>query len=390
MHVLMIGLGPDVLTGRAGDTSRRHQLYGQLCGHLTMIVSAWSDQGLRPTRVSDELMVYPTNSTCRPAFLWDAWTLGSRVCREQQVDLIVTQDPFSTGVIGWLLKQRFKVPLLVGNHSSFFDNPHWIAEKPVQYRIFNWLGKRVIRRADALRVVNVAEREKYLRYGIPPARVTLLPTPVPLDRFFETQDPEKARAIAGRLEWTGKRILLWVGSVHEPVKDLDTLLRAMAMVVDEFPDAVLLLIGDARSAEQWKKLAEQLGIEQSVCFAGRVEHDELPAYYALSEFYVHSSRYEGLAKVMVEAAASARAIVSTAVPGVEAVIENGRTGLLSPVGDARSLAGNVVALLRDPARARQMGACGRELIRARFAADTMVASIVDLWRDVAAGSEATG
>ncbi len=379
----MIGLGADVLTGRAGDTSRRHQMYGRLCGHLTMIVSAWSNQGLKPTRVSDELMVYPTNSTCRPAFLWDAWTLGSRVCREQRVDLIVTQDPFSTGIIGWLLKRRFRVPLLVGNHSFFFDNPHWIAERPVLYRIFNWLGKRVIRRADALRVVNFAEREKYLQYGIPPARVTILPTPVPLDRFFQSQQPEKLEAIERRCGLTGKRVLLWVGSVHEPVKDLDTLLRALTMVVKEVPDALLLLIGDARSAGQWKNLAERLGINQSLYFAGRVEHDDLPAYYALSELYVHSSRYEGLAKVMVEAAASARAIVSTAVPGVEAVVENGRTGLLSPVGDARALADNVIRLLRDPARTRQMGACGRELIRSRFSADSMVASIVDLWRRVA-------
>ena len=249
----MIGLGADVLTGRAGDTSRRHQMYGRLCGHLTMIVSAWSNQGLKPTRVSDELMVYPTNSACPPRLSVGRVDPGVwGISREQRVDLIVTQDPFSTGIIGWLLKRRFRVPLFSRNHSFFFDNPHWIAERPVLYRIFNWLGKRVIRRADWLRVVNFAEREKYLQYGIPPARVTILPTPVPLDRFFQSQQPEKLEAIERRCGLTGKRVLLWVGSVHEPVKDLDTLLRALTMVVKEVPDALLLLIGDARSAGQSK------------------------------------------------------------------------------------------------------------------------------------------
>lgn len=384
MHVLMIGLGPDVLTGRAGDTSRRHQLYARLCGHLTMIVSAWKHQGLHPTRVSDELMVYPTNSRSRLAFLWDAWALGSRVCRNERVDLIVTQDPFSTGVVGWLLKHRFNVPLLVGNHSFFFDNAYWIAQKPIQYRLFNWLGKRVIRRADALRVVNVAEREKYLRLGIAPSRVSLLPTPVPLDRFFEEQPPVKLRAIETRLDLTGKRVLLWVGSIHEPVKDLETLLRAMAHIVDATPDAVLVLVGDARTSGPWKDLARHLRIPDAIRFAGRVPHDDLPPYYALSEFYIHSSRYEGLAKVMLEAAASGRAIVSTAVPGIEAIVDDGRTGLLSPIGDAEQLARHAVELLRDPERARQMGAQGRELVGSRFSGSGMSAEIVDLWRRVVA------
>ncbi len=383
MHVLMIGLGPDVLTGRAGDTGRRHQLYGQLCGHLTMIVSAWKAQALSPTRVSAELMVYPTNSRSRVAFLWDAWKLGSRVCREQQIDLIVTQDPFSTGLVGWLLKHRFHVPLLVGNHSFFFDNAYWIAEKPIQYRVFNWLGKRIIRRADALRVVNVAERDKYLKLGISPQRVSLLPTPVPLERFFEPQDAGTVDTVRSQLRLQGKRILLWVGSVHEPVKDLDTLIRAAAIVVKHVPDAVLILVGDDREAGQWKSLARSLGISESVLFAGRVPHDDLPPLYALSEFYVHSSRYEGLAKVMLEAAASGRAIVSTAVPGIEDIVDNGRTGLLAPIGDVDQLALNAIELLRSPERAREMGCAGRDLIRARFSGPAMSRAVVDLWRSVA-------
>lgn len=382
----MIGLGPDVLTGRAGDTSRRHQLYGRLCGRLTMIVSSWKSQALEPARVSDELMVYPTSSCSRLWFLWDAWKTGSQVCREQRVDLIVTQDPFSTGLIGWLLKQRFNVPLLVGNHSCFFDNADWIAEKPIQYRIFNWLGKRVIRRADALRVVNVAEREKYLRFGISPSRVTLLPTPVPLERFFEAPDRDAVRAIEERFGLAGKRVLLWVGSIHEPVKDLETLLRAIAIVVKEVPETVLTLVGDDHSAGQWKSLAQRLRISASVCFVGRVPHDDLPPYYALSEFYFHSSRYEGLAKVMLEAAASGRAIVSTAVPGVEAVVEDGRTGLLSPIGDPNQLAQHAIELLRNSERARQMGVNARQLIRSRFSSGEMSTAIVDLWRNVVAGS----
>lgn len=382
----MIGLGPDVLTGRAGDTNRRHRRYAQLCGRLTMIVSAWKHQNLEPTRVSDELMVYPTNSRSRASFLWDAWTLGSRVCREQQVDLIVTQDPFATGLVGWLLKRRFTVPLLVGNHSCFFDNAHWIAEKPIRYRVFNWFGKRLIRQADALRVVNIAEREKYLRFGISPSRVSLLPTPVPLDRFLALQPSETIHALRRRLGFDGKRILLWVGSIHEAVKDLETLLRAMALIIKEVPDAVLVLVGDARSAGRWKGLAQDLGIAESVCFAGRVPHDDLPPYYALSEFYIHSSRYEGLAKVMLEAAASGRAIVSTAVPGVEAVLDDGSTGLLSPVGDAQALARHAIELLCDPERSRSMGARARQLVRSRFSSVDMSSAVVDLWRDVAAGA----
>lgn len=381
MHVLMIGLGPEVLTTDAGDVRARHVAYARAAGRLTMIVSSFRRDRLVATPVSPELTVHPTNSRNRWTFIADAVRTGHRVCRESKVDLIVTQDPFATALVGYLLKRRHRVPLVVGNHSQFLDNAHWIGERPVRYRLFNALAHRMIHVADGLRVVNTAEREKYIRAGVSADRIAFIPTPVPLDRFLTDVAPPAREALRQRLGIAGP-LLLWAGNPSQTVKDLPTLFEAVAHVRRARPDVTLALAGDF-SRSPHAEFARRSRADSGLCFLGQVSHTDLPAYYQAADVYVHSSRYEGLAKVMVEAAASGTPIVTTAVPGIEAVVEDGETGLVSPIGDSRALADRILDLLGDERRRREMGRRGRELARERFSRERQIEHVVALWRRVA-------
>ena len=376
----MIGLGPDVLTTDAGDVRARHLAYGHAVGRLTMIVSSFRRDRLRPASLSPELTIIPTDSRNRWTFIADAVRAGHRVCRESRVDLIVTQDPFATALVGYILKRRHRVPLLVGNHSQFLDNAHWIGERPVRYRLFNALGHRMIHAADALRVVNPAEREKYIRAGVRGDRISFIPTPVPLDRFLADVPPDVLQEIRLRLDARGA-LLLWVGNPAQIVKDLPTLFDAIAHVRAVFPETVLALAGDFAKSPH-AELARLNQPASGLRFLGHVSHNALPAYYQAADLYVHSSRYEGLAKVMVEAAASGVPIVTTAVPGIEAIVDDGVTGLIAPIGDGRALADRILDLLRDGTRRHEMGRRARELARERFSRERQIAAIADMWRAV--------
>ena len=373
----MIGIGSDILTTDSGDVRARHLDYARRAGRLTMIVSAFRREGLRRQELSPELTVVPSNSRSRWTFPADALRLGSGVCRQRPVDLIVTQDPFSTGLVGLILSWRFGTPLLIGNHSQFLDNPYWIAERPLRYRLFNMLARLLIRRADALRVVNPSELEKYVHAGVPRERIRWLPTPVPLDRFLGDVDADRRAGVRARLDARGP-VLLWVGNPAQRVKDLPTLMTAFARVRARRPDAVLALVGDFSAAADDVDLAAP-----GVRAPGRVAHADLPDFYQAADLYVHTSRYEGLAKVMVEAAASGLPIVSTNVPGIEAIVVPDQTGLLAPIGDADALADRILELLVDDDRRTRMGASARVLVRERFSRDRQVAAVVDFWRDVA-------
>ena len=96
------------------------------------------------------------------------------------------------------------------------------------------------------------------------------------------------------------------------------------------------------------------------------ERSDVAALYAASHIAVLPSYREGLPKSLIEAAACARAVVTTDVPGCRDAIEAGETGLLVPVRDAQALADAIARLAEDPALRQAMGLAGRALAEREF------------------------
>jgi glycosyltransferase involved in cell wall biosynthesis len=382
LHVLMIALGDEVLTGW-GDVRERHLEYAGRVAHLHMLVYSPRAHDLSVTALSPHLTVYPTRSATRIGFIRDACRIGRAICRDHPIDLITTQDPFSTGLPGVWLRRRFGIPLHVQNHSSFFDNPYWLAERPLRHTVFNHLGRWVLRRADVCRVVNHAERDGYLAHGLPPDRISVVPVPARLGRFTPGGPPGEGESLRERLGIPpAAPILLWIGR-PAPVKRVPLLIDAFARVHQDHPDACLLLIGDFSSYPAVPAQVTRLGLDEVVRFAGQVEHEELPVYYRLCTVYVHSSAYEGFGLVLVEAASCARPVVATRTAGAQEVVLDGQTGLLCELEDPAALAAGVIALLNDPARATAMGRAGQAHVRQRFDRDRTLQAIIDSWRHTA-------
>ena len=102
------------------------------------------------------------------------------------------------------------------------------------------------------------------------------------------------------------------------------------------------------------------------CVRALGERSDVAALYAASHIAVLPSYREGLPKSLIEAAACARAVVTTDVPGCRDAIEPGETGLLVPVRDAQALADAIARLVEDPALRQSMGAAGRTLAEREF------------------------
>ena len=118
MRVLMISLDKSLATNPEGDATQRHLEYAERAGKLTIITYS-SRLPLREgqdgvVRSSPHLTIIPTNSRSRLTYLLDAYRLGSNT---GEVDLITTQDPFVTGLVGVWLRRKLRAPLLVQNHS---------------------------------------------------------------------------------------------------------------------------------------------------------------------------------------------------------------------------------------------------------------------------------
>jgi glycosyltransferase involved in cell wall biosynthesis len=381
LSVLSIGLDDTLLQDRAvarGDAQDRMLRYASELGALTCVVYARRAKGLTACRLGPNLEVIPTNSLTRWALPFDAWRLARRRVGTAPVDVVATQDPFTTGLVG-LGVRRGGPPLNVQVFTSFLENPGWDAQGP-WHRALGRLGRWVLRRADTVRVESPSEREKVVRLGVAPDRVWVIPLAVNARRFVNVD----GRAVRARLLGDqGDRLILYVGRLA-PEKDLDTLLRAMPVIAARVPGVRLAVVGTGPEGARLRRLAARLGLEDSVTFVGAVDYDELPRYYAACDIFVLSSVYEGIPTVLVEAALAGRPVVTTRTPNVTDVMEDRLTGFIVPIAAPDALAAGVLELLENPTRAAAMGRAGRDLVRARYDFERVYPEVVAMWAATAA------
>ncbi len=376
----MISLDTSLVTQPDGSARQRHLTYAAQAGHLTVIV--YTLRGIDTIiQASPELTLVPTNSLHRLAFPLDAVRAAQHALHDQRIDLITTQDPFLTGLIGVWLRSPLRAPLLVQNHSYIFGNAVWRAEHPLRNRLLQMIGEYVLRRADMYRSVNRKERDNYVASGGSPERAVALPLGTATQSFAQPADPAALAALKAQLGLLPDQpVVLWVGY---PVgfKRVPLLLRVFKQVAEQMPEARLVLIGDmSQSPDDLPALARDAGIAERVILHGAVQHADLPLYYALGSVYVHSSAYEGMGRVLAEASAAGLPLVAMNVTAVDELIEDGVNGYLVPDGDIEAMAARIVALLRDPAQARQLGATAQRLAFERYAADRYAESWVAVWR----------
>ncbi len=138
-------------------------------------------------------------------------------------------------------------------------------------------------------------------------------------------------------------------------KDYPTLLKAFSLVHESFKESKLKIYGMGEEEKSLKKEAEVLGIKDSIVFGGHIK--DVGSVLSKTQVYVLSSLYEGLPNSLMEALAAGVPSVSTDCPcgGPRMLIENGKNGILVPVGGVEELAEAIKELLRDPQRAEEMG-----------------------------------
>jgi glycosyltransferase involved in cell wall biosynthesis len=112
---------------------------------------------------------------------------------------------------------------------------------------------------------------------------------------------------------------------------------------------------------------------------------DIPQLMQQANIIVLPSYREGLPKVLLEAAASGRAIITTDVPGCRDAIESDRTGLLVPVRDVDALANAIKRLIDDSTLRQKLGKAGRILAEQEFSVDKVVAIHLEVYRDLLTG-----
>ncbi len=192
-------------------------------------------------------------------------------------------------------------------------------------KIFVALEKKTYQRADAIIAISEDTAESLRRdYGIPASRITVIGCGFDLTPW-----------IAADSDTRKKDSCVFVGR-PDTRKGWDILLAAWPSVRSAIPTATLTVVG-------WKEEARD-----GMTFLGRVSDADLPPLLGFSRLVVCPSRLEGFGLAAAESVAAGTPVLATLVPGLQRVIQPGRTGILIPPHPV-SIAQSIVHMLRDDA-----------------------------------------
>jgi glycosyltransferase involved in cell wall biosynthesis len=230
------------------------------------------------------------------------------------------------------------------------------------------LFRRLLRRAGGIAACarSLARQARELEPSIE-GRLRILPNGV---------DP---RPFAAAVPYAhGRPYVLAAGRLTRQ-KGFDVLIDAMARAGSiRRGEADLVVAGDGPEQHALTERASERGIEERVRFLGAVDATRMASLHRGAAVVAVPSRWEGLPLVCLEAMASGRPVVASAVDGIPDAVLDGTTGLLVAPDDPGALAQALDALLRDAARADALGAAGRTRARTTFAWPLIARGYVDL------------
>nr|WBO82182.1 GT4 family glycosyltransferase PelF [Streptomyces sp. SBE_14.2] len=275
---------------------------------------------------------------------------------------------------GLAARERHGVPLLLTEHGVYLRErylgyrtaPYRWPVKAVVLGFFRLLAEETYRKAALITPGNRYNRLWEEQGGAAPQSIRTVYNGVD-PAAFPPAGPEPETLT-----------MSWAGRV-DPIKDLETLIRAFSLVREQLPDVRLRLFGGTpRGGEAYRErceaLAAELGHADAVTFEGRV--DDIKDAYAAGTIVMLSSISEGFPFTLIEAMSCGRATVSTDVGGVREAV--GDMGLVVPPRDPAAMAAAALELLGDPVRRAAMG----EGARLRVIEQFTLRRTIDTFRDI--------
>ncbi len=238
-----------------------------------------------------------------------------------------------TGLIGVTVGSLLKKPLIVTIHGS---DLRMALEKPGFLRkIFVY----VCNNSAQLNCVSEGQEKELERLGIPKGKISTIPMGID-EAFLETGRDRRAEFDKRSYTIVSNRNLL-------PIYNVSLLIRAIPIILKEKPEAKFLIAGEGSEKEALEREVENLKIQSSVKFLGRVPHEEMPDLLAHADIYVSTSLCDGTSVSLLEAMGSGAFPVVTDIPANREWIINGENGFLVNQSEEEFLARKIIDAMRN-------------------------------------------
>lgn len=304
------------------------------------------EDGIRVVRMRTPFRVYSTPITVIPTSLLT-----------ENYDVIHANfpGPYLAGISAWIAEAT-NTPSVLTWHN---DLPPFASVAGVLVKLhdkFSGAYLNLYKRIISTTNVYARNSPTLRRYS---SKVVVIHNGVDTTRFNPKLKGDSVREKYGLKD---SKVALFVGALTtwHAYKGVDVLLRAFKQVCETVDEVKLLIVGGGNLSEEYKALANQLGVASNVVFAGQIDESELANYYAACDFAVLPSRdsSEGFGLVLMEAMATGKAVIGSRVGGVVEVIRDGFNGILVEPDNVSDLARAIRSLFTDDAVRVLMGCNG--------------------------------
>lgn len=296
--------------------------------------------------------------------------------KDYKPDLVHTHSS-KAGILGRRAAWSLGIPCVHSIHGAAF---HYGQPAPLfhAYRLAERLAdpwcQHFITVCDAM-------SQQYLDAGIgTPSKYTTIYSGMDVDRFLHPS--ESAGDVRQRLGLSADDIVVVKVARLFNLKGHEYLIEAAPQIVNAVPNIRFLFVGDGTLRSNFEARIAQIGLSDHFVFAGLVPPDEVTNYVHAADLVVHTSVWEGLARVLAQGLIAGKPVISFDIDGAPEVCINEQTGLLVPARQIAPLAEAVIRLASDPGLRHQLGEEGRRRFTDQFRHEFMTERIREVYQSV--------
>jgi glycosyltransferase involved in cell wall biosynthesis len=309
--------------------------------------------------------------------------------RRLQPDVVHTHSA-KAGILGRLAAYSLKVEADNFRIPAVVHTIHGLAFHPYQS---NWLNKFYIaiekaaaKRTDFFISVADAMTNQSLAAGIGrPGQYVTAYSAIEEEDFLEPISQEKKIEFRRKYGIAEDAVVFITIARLFMLKGHEYIIESAKQLSKRFANVVWLFVGDGNLAEDYKEQVRRVGLAERVKFTGLLPPSQIPLAIQSSDILVHCSLREGLARALPQAMLCGKAVVSFDVDGAREVV-NKNTGRLIEAKNVEQLTAVCAELAEDKNLREQLGKAGMESVKEKFAPQTMVDKIEEVYNKLLGGT----
>lgn len=334
MKVLLISTDRNILKDGSPVRTRMSE-YGTNADSIDIIVFSKKTDNVS-VRISDNVTAFPTNSINRWLYFFDAISIGKKL---KGADIVSSQDPFETGLAGFVISKKVGAKFHIQIHTDIF-NPYFIAESFLN-RLRLIIARYLLPKAHGVRVVS-----KRIKNSLVSNKCNLKNDPIVLPIFVDVKRHEEALLKFDlRQKYPQFEFIFLVASRLSREKNTLMILEVFERLLKKFPKIGLVIVGDGEVKRCLMLYVADHKLKPNVIFEGW--QNDLSSYYKTADAFVAFSDYEGYGMTLVEAASCRIPIITSEVGLVGDVLESGKEALVCKARDTDCLVEKMSQVIED-------------------------------------------